>query len=144
MQAIDYEKHKPTVINTEGLTRFLASLRGDIHLTALVGGVMYGGIFGFNETPTGYHFTMTCPNDRTAKELANRAYDLYVSLEAIFPITRLVICTSDDPFVGSPPDNWQSQGFHVMPDGSYVGKAIVDYHPSWYILVKLNQKGRQA
>lgn len=135
---------KPTKINEIGLARVLESMSGDVKLTSLIGAVMYAGCFSLQKFPSGYHFYLTCPNDRTAKELVRRAYDLYVKLDVVFPITRLIICTIDDPFTNSPPDNWQSKGFHIMPDGSYVGKAVVDYHPSWYILVKLNHEGRQV
>lgn len=113
----------------------------DTHLIGLMGAVVYAGNLCSTPTPTGEHFFVQAPTLESAIALRNRAVDLFHNLSTSFNVNRLLISTAKDPFHFVPADDWQSDGFKKLPDGGYIGLGTVDGHPSWYAVVRLDDRG---
>jgi hypothetical protein len=131
-----------TPLDDAALTKVINSFSDNPHLVGLLGAVIYAGSMRIRETESGTHFYLECPNSRTAKELHEYAFVLFMELNTVFPVTRLLISTTQDPFVTVPADYWKNQGWIPLPDGTYVGLGGVEHKPNWYAVVKLDEEGR--
>jgi hypothetical protein len=130
-----------TPLNQEALWKVFHQVSGDVHLTTLLGAVIYAGSFGLRETEVGTHFHLECPNSKTAQELIGRATFLFKKLHEVFPITRLLISTVNDPFLTVPFDSWINLGAYEIPPDLLLGIGIVKNHPDWHAVIKLDEDG---
>jgi hypothetical protein len=132
-----------TELLRKGLVRLNAALSrsGDYDLIGMVGAVIYAGQYFQQDTEKGTHVYLYCPNERTAKFLSEQAVYLFLKMLAVFPLTRLLISTVDDPIITVPADDWISLGKHEVEPDLFVGVGTVKGHPSWHVVVKLDEDG---
>ncbi len=133
---------KVTELNKTALGKVFALFSDDLHLTTLIGAVIYAGSFGLRESESGTHFYFQCPNSKTAQELIGRAIQLFIKLDEVFPITKLLISTTADPFETIPFDSWINLGAYEIPPDLLLGVGGVTGHPDWHAVVKLDENGR--
>ncbi len=127
--------------NKTALKKVFSLFSNDLHLTTLIGAVIYAGKFSLRETGSGTHFYMDCPNSRTAQELSRRSIFLFTKLHSIFPITRLYISTVAEPFEGIVPfDESQSLGCYPVPPNLNIGVAEFPKHPDWFLVAALDDE----
>jgi hypothetical protein len=141
---VELPKHRPlTEINKHGSARFFKSLKCNAEVMGLVGAVVYAGRFLIRDTPKGTHAYLMCPNRRVAKDLAEQSTYLFLKLQVIFPLTRLLISTVDDPLHNQVLrfDDCVNDGAHQMLSDLFLGYGSVKDHPSWHIVVRLTEDG---
>jgi hypothetical protein len=130
---------KATELDNEALWKVFDLFSDDTHLTTLIGAVIYAGKFSLKESNGRTHFHLVCPNSRTAKELSGRAVFLFAKLNAVFPISRLVISTVSNPCQGVIPfDECRSLGTYIIPPDLNIGVACFSKHPDWFLLQALD------
>ncbi len=59
--------------------------------------------------------------------MKSKAVKLYQELEKVFPISRLYLCTVEDPIATIPATYWSSKGFMPHPP-HFLGFGSVDKH----------------
>ncbi|NHC33785.1 hypothetical protein [Scytonema millei] len=131
-------------LNVVGLARVYEFLmaQGNFHLISLLGAATYAGGFLVRETESGTHFMIQMPSSKSAQEMIGQAVTLFFCLEEAFPISRLLISTTKDPFMTVPADYWISLGSFQLKPNLYVGVGQVEGHPDWYAVVKLDEDGK--
>jgi hypothetical protein len=132
-----------STINRAGVDKFYKTLTADPQVMALVGAVVYAGKFIIAETSNGYHAYLICPNKKVAEQLAEKSTYLFLKLQVVFPITRILISTVDDPLHDQvlPFDDCVNDGaYQLLPD-LVLGFGGVKGHPSWHIVVRLDENG---
>ncbi len=125
-----------------GLTHLYESLAAqhDSELMGLLGAVMYVGEMSIQSTLAGKHFYFYAPNRRTYLGMKSKAVKLYQELEKVFPISRLYLCTVEDPIATIPATYWSSKSFMPHPP-HFLGFGSVDKH-DWFVVCKLDEDGR--
>lgn len=131
-------------LNNVGLNKVFKFLtaQGNFHLISLLGAAMYAGQFLVHETESGTHFMIQMPSSKSAQEMIGQAVTLFFCLEEAFPITRLLISTTQDPFMTVPADYWVSLGSYQLKPDLLIGVGKVEGHPDWYAVVKLDEDGK--
>ena len=131
-------------INNLGLQRVFEFLtkQGNYRLIGLLGACLYAGEFLVSETESGMYFMLQMPSCKSAQEMIGQAVTLFFCLEEVFPIARLLISTTQDPFMTVPADYWVSLGSFQLKPNLYVGVGQVEGHPDWYAVIKLDEDGR--
>lgn len=116
--------------------------QGNFHLISLLGAATYAGELLVHETDSGTHFMIQMPSSKSAQELIGQAVTLFFCLEEAFPISRLLISTTQDPFMTVPADYWVSLGSYEIKPDLIIGVGKVEGHPDWYAVVKLDEDGK--
>lgn len=131
-------------LNNIGLNKVFKFLtaQGNFHLISLLGAAMYAGQFLVRETESGMHFMIQMPSSKSAQEMIGQAVTLFFCLEEAFPISRLLISTTQDPFMIVPADYWVSLGSYEIKPDLIIGVGKVEGHPDWYAVVKLDEDGK--
>jgi hypothetical protein len=125
-----------------GVDTVIDLLKDDTELVALIGTCVYAGVVRIAHKPDGIHFYFHAPNSRTAQGLIDRAIFLFVKLHEVFPISRLLISTTADPFQTVAFDNWINLGVYEITPDLLLGLGTVEGHPDWHAVVKLDEDGR--
>jgi len=100
--------------------------QGNFHLISLLGAATYAGEFLVHETESGMHFTIQMPSEKSAQEMIGQAVTLFFCLDEAFPITRLLISTTQDPFMTMPADYWVSLGSYKIKPNLIIGVGKVE------------------
>lgn len=131
-------------LNNVGLNKVFKFLtaQGNFHLISLLGAAMYAGNFFVRETESGMHFMIQMPSTKSAQEMIGQAVTLFFCLEEAFPISRLLISTTQVPFMTVPSDYWISLGSYQLKPDLLIGVGTVEGHPDWYAVVRLGEDGR--